>query len=168
MNIKCPRCGSSLKRVEYEGIYILKCPRDHGCWVNRNELGEIVRRKEKKMPGEYFEEVEKNVTPQTVETKVLTKDIRCPICNAECDKINYSYSSGIIIDHCPAGCGVWLDKGELEKIQAFAEYWDKRAVQVMAEKGITLEFDDDNKSSHRSGRGFLGNMLYSLYERFLG
>jgi Zn-finger nucleic acid-binding protein len=40
--------------------------------------------------------------------------------------VNYSYSSGIIIDRC-ADHGLWLDRGELEKVQINREAWAKKA-----------------------------------------
>jgi len=151
--------------VDYEGLFIFVCPQNDGYWLGRNDLGAIVKRRDAKISQKIFEAIEKDIVPKAVETRVLTKNIKCPICGTDCEKINYSYSSGIIIDHCPNGCGVWLDKGELEKIQAFSEFWDKKASEVMAEKGIVLKFDDESTASKR---GSFGNLLYSLYEKFLG
>ena len=165
MEIKCPKCKSTLKRVEYEDLFIFVCPRGDGSWVNGNDLGEIVKRRDAKISQKIFKAVEKDISPKNIETQVLTKDIKCPICGADCEKINYSYSSGIIIDHCPNGCGVWLDSGELEKIQAFSEFWDKKATEIMAEKGIVLDFDDE---AGRKRKGLFGNLLNSIYEKFLG
>jgi Zn-finger nucleic acid-binding protein len=39
--------------------------------------------------------------------------------------INYDYSSGIILDRCPEGHGLWLDGGELEKVQITREQSDE-------------------------------------------
>jgi len=39
--------------------------------------------------------------------------IKCPYCGVLMDKID---KSGVIIDKCPNDCGVWLDRGELDKI----------------------------------------------------
>ena len=36
--------------------------------------------------------------------------------------INYDYSSGIILDRCPQGHGLWLDAGELEQVQIVREH----------------------------------------------
>lgn len=39
--------------------------------------------------------------------------MKCPICNIE---LNMSERQGIEIDYCPTCRGVWLDRGELDKI----------------------------------------------------
>ncbi len=167
MNLICPKCNGALKRVEYEGLSNFSCPAGHGEWVNRDDLGEIVRRRQVEIPREYFEEFEKNSEPKPIETELLESDTKCPACGALCKKVNYAYSSGILIDHCPRGCGVWLDKGELEKIQAFCQFWDKRANEVLSEKGIDLlKFAE--KSEKTDSHGFMGNLITRIYDKFFG
>ena len=39
--------------------------------------------------------------------------MKCPICHAE---LRIAERQGIEIDYCPACRGVWLDRGELDKI----------------------------------------------------
>lgn len=39
--------------------------------------------------------------------------MKCPICNVD---LNMSERQGIEIDYCPTCRGVWLDRGELDKI----------------------------------------------------
>jgi len=39
--------------------------------------------------------------------------MKCPTCNTE---LKMSERSGIEIDYCPLCRGVWLDRGELDKI----------------------------------------------------
>jgi Zn-finger nucleic acid-binding protein len=34
---------------------------------------------------------------------------------------DYGFGSQIVIDTCEAGCGVWLDVGEVERIESFYE-----------------------------------------------
>ena len=44
--------------------------------------------------------------------------MKCPVCDIE---MRVSDREGVEIDHCPQCRGVWLDRGELEKIVARAE-----------------------------------------------
>ena len=37
---------------------------------------------------------------------------------------NYASNSGITIDRCGAGHGVWLDSEEIERVQSFVERWE--------------------------------------------
>lgn len=39
--------------------------------------------------------------------------MRCPLCNVD---LQMSERNGIEIDYCPTCRGVWLDRGELDKI----------------------------------------------------
>jgi Zn-finger nucleic acid-binding protein len=54
--------------------------------------------------------------------------LACPKCNGVMHPVNYSYSSGIIIDRC-ADHGIWLDRGELDKVQLSRETWAKKALE---------------------------------------
>ena len=49
--------------------------------------------------------------------------MNCPVCNVE---LRMSERQGIEIDYCPQCRGIWLDRGELDKIieRAKAEYDD--------------------------------------------
>ena len=42
--------------------------------------------------------------------------------------MNYSYDSGVVINVC-ADHGVWLDKGELERIEAYRDHWSQEAIR---------------------------------------
>lgn len=48
-----------------------------------------------------------------VESKINTYIMKCPSCNVN---LVMSERSGIEIDYCPECRGVWLDRGELDKI----------------------------------------------------
>jgi Zn-finger nucleic acid-binding protein len=84
--------------------------------------------------------------------------MKCPNCN---ETLVMADRQGIEIDYCPACRGVWLDKGELDKIversgqiqygdQSQADYYDRR--------------DDDYYKKHpnyprKKKRGFLGDFF---------
>lgn len=44
--------------------------------------------------------------------------VNCPVCN---ERLQITYRYDIEIDYCPKCRGVWLDKGELDKIIEFAK-----------------------------------------------
>lgn len=60
----------------------------------------------------------------------------CPKCNSRLTALNYSYHTGVIIDRCPKGHGIWFDGDELEKIQANKEHWNK---EINAHKKTYVE-----------------------------
>ena len=167
MKLLCPKCSATMEPVEYEGITIFRCPNGDGHWVFGNSLAEIVKKEEEKIPEEYFDEIAKSGSRIT-DQRGVAPDIKCPMCGAYCTKVNYSYSSGIIIDHCPNGCGIWLDEGELEKVQAFYEYWNKNATKFLEQSGASsgLEETEPMKEKHNRRQGIFG-LLESLYSGFL-
>jgi Zn-finger nucleic acid-binding protein len=53
--------------------------------------------------------------------------------------VNYQYSSGIIINRCGHAHGLWLDRGELQRIEAFMEGWEARVEEGQARFTSMLE-----------------------------
>jgi Zn-finger nucleic acid-binding protein len=85
--------------------------------------------------------------------------MNCPICNVT---LLMAEKQGIEIDYCPQCRGIWLDRGELEKIiekSAQVEVRDDRDY-----RGEKRHYDhDDHHDSHdykyKRKRGFLGDMF---------
>jgi Zn-finger nucleic acid-binding protein len=65
--------------------------------------------------------------------------MKCPICDIE---MRITQREGIEIDYCPQCRGVWLDRGELEKIVARVEGQESRARE---------RHDDDDDDEHDDG-----------------
>ena len=57
----------------------------------------------------------------------------CPVCNVD---LNMSERNGVEIDYCPKCRGVWLDRGELDKI---------------------IERNSDNKQSYDRPNNYFNN-----------
>ena len=80
-----------------------------------------------------------------------TSELTCPKCQAPMRSIE---RSGIIIDRCNECGGMFLDRGELEKLmEAEGTYNTSR--------GWRHDDDDDDRRGYRGKRrgGFLGGML---------
>ena len=116
----CPICKKKMIGKENEGISIDICPSCGGVWLDKDELYQIVEKRE----AQFSEEEKENINPQ--ETKQGTQtdmipELACPICGGLMKRFTYAATSGIIIDRCPKGDGIWLDNGELDKIQIYVE-----------------------------------------------
>lgn len=61
----------------------------------------------------------------------------CPVCQME---LRMSERQGIEIDYCPQCRGVWLDRGELDKI-----------IERSAAATIRRDDDDDDDYKHHAG-----------------
>jgi uncharacterized protein len=71
--------------------------------------------------------------------------MNCPKCNAP---LQMSQRQGVEIDHCPQCRGVWLDRGELDKII-------ERSSMLMPQREIreTYHHDDNHHDEEHSGHG---------------
>ena len=120
--MKCPRDATPLQPFMVEArVQVDRCSICRGLWLDKGELEEIQQTIERDhgklidMPhdtvGASFEQVRQE----------RQGPARCPRCDAEMETREYGYNSQVMIDACPDGCGVWLDNGELERLEAFYE-----------------------------------------------
>ena len=83
--------------------------------------------------------------------------MKCPNCN---ENLVMTDRQGVEIDYCPSCRGVWLDKGELDKIL-------ERSGQIQYGDKSQTEYDrrDDDyyqrhpNYHHKKKRGFLGDFF---------
>lgn len=109
---QCPRCKVPLKiHIVDEEEYDI-CTECGGMWLDRDEFHQATRERtvyEKvKTKGEYLK------APVRGEIEYIP----CIRCGKLMNRRNFGKISGVIIDRCKRH-GVWLDAGELEKIQHF-------------------------------------------------
>jgi Zn-finger nucleic acid-binding protein len=77
--------------------------------------------------------------------------MKCPIDNTD---LTISDRQGVEIDFCPQCRGVWLDRGELDKIIERSSGWDDGG------RGRNRRDDRDDDDDDQGGiRGFLGNLF---------
>jgi Zn-finger nucleic acid-binding protein len=123
--MKCPKCKTGLKHETYENVEIDRCSQCKGTWLDEGELAHIIAVKEEKFTPELIQKTVASVFSGVPEADQQDKH-PCPMCARPMRSLNYAYSSGIIIERCPASEGVWLDGAELERIQAHQEHWEKK------------------------------------------
>jgi Zn-finger nucleic acid-binding protein len=113
--MRCPRDQSELAARVYEAnVEIDECPTCAGCFLDRGELETIQAA------------MEREQTRATPPPAGSTRDpgeplVDCPRCGARMERRAYGLGSQTIIDACPEGCGLWLDGGELQELEAFYE-----------------------------------------------
>ncbi len=121
--LKCPRDGTTLHSRKYEAnIEVDLCPTCRGMWLDKGELEAIQETTER----DYSKELAASTGTEPLSVKQLQKQqergpIDCPKCHTAMEAREYGYSSQIIIDTCVEGCGVWLDKGEIQALEKFFE-----------------------------------------------
>ena len=102
----CPKCHEPMFVIEYESVEIDVCDECGGVWLDSGELELVLGQTE---PPPRPDKVAKPARGE--------KLLDCPVCVAKLVKAPYG-TSPVIVDRCPYADGVFLDKGELEAIQA--------------------------------------------------
>ena len=86
--------------------------------------------------------------------------MKCPSCN---ETLLMSDKKGIEIDYCPNCRGIWLDRGELEKImERSADHYSKKENYEADYKRYGYDkYRDDSygKHSHKKKESFLGDLF---------
>jgi len=107
MGIQCPSCHKPLKAVFYEGNSVRLCFQCKGMFLNKKKLQNIEESREIDIP-----------TDQPTPSRKHEVGRLCPECQISMKKVKKGRIRTTIIDVCEKCSGIWLDKGELESIQA--------------------------------------------------
>jgi len=91
-----------------EGIEVDICPLTKGIWLDLGEL-QVLTGLEADLP--YF----KDAVATSRETLWPS-----PTANCRLREIRFHPDYDVVIDYCPVSGGVWLDKGELDKLKEIA------------------------------------------------
>ncbi|MFN8610378.1 MAG: zf-TFIIB domain-containing protein [Vulcanimicrobiota bacterium] len=106
----CPRCQIGLNQIEIDGEKALMCPQCEGLMLRKLdhllELSEDQLRNSEACETLFADHPNVDVSPA----------VACPVCRQQMRRYIYSTDSGVTVDSCPNGHGVWLDDGELAKI----------------------------------------------------
>lgn len=79
--------------------------------------------------------------------------MKCPVCK-EVDLVMYD-RQGVEIDYCPNCRGVWLDRGELDKIIERSQAFQGTG-EVRAQPGRGYAGESDHHEDDHHGGGFWG------------
>ncbi len=106
--MRCCRCREEMLVVEYAQIEIDYCA-DCGIWLDSGELELILEEAGEEGP------VNKEASPPPA-GRHDDKPVKCPVCRRKMNKEPYDELVSSIVDRCPNGHGIWLDRGELREI----------------------------------------------------
>ncbi|MEW6355795.1 MAG: zf-TFIIB domain-containing protein [Planctomycetota bacterium] len=120
--MKCPKCSDSeLREMALpENLTIDMCPRCKGIWYDRGEIG-FQQELERDVPE--LEKVGKTRRPTCHD---------CPRCadGTKLEEMRYAIQADLMIDRCPKCEGIFLDKGELRKLESIAAKMDSFSARV--------------------------------------
>lgn len=84
--------------------------------------------------------------------------MKCPTCN---ETLLMSDKNGVEIDYCPKCRGIWLDRGELEKIiERSGEHYSKKENYDSDYKRYGYDkYSHDKKHPHKKKESFLSDFF---------
>ena len=146
--MQCPKCQQPLNGVDYQGVHIETCPACGGDWLDAGELESIVRARKARFNEAECLAIAQAAKITGVKLATLNRHLTCPSCGGTTHPVNYGDDSGIIIDKCAQCGGVWLERGEIEKIQELVEGWKDELPDDLAKYGpklrqVTADVDQD-------------------------
>lgn len=132
MSLHCPHDGTALERKTYEGkIEIDACAACGGMWLDEGELEAIQDTRERDYEKALRERHDSIAAGVTQARQLQSATIACVECSKPLDKREYGYGSQVVIDTCADGCGLWLDRGEIEQLEKFFERSQKEAAGMI-------------------------------------
>ena len=87
--------------------------------------------------------------------------MNCPVCNVT---LVMTERQGVEIDHCPQCRGVWLDRGELDKIIDRAKAWERDRGRDRGDDDDSRDRDDYLRRTRRAGDSY-DELTYPPHKR---
>jgi membrane associated rhomboid family serine protease len=103
---RCPKCGNPMLPVRIEDVTVDVCSGCQGIWFDPGELTRAA--------GIECSEAAGGVEMMAA----LQTDRRCAACGTMLLEREFSAGSGTRVDQCPQCRGIYLDRGEMARLQA--------------------------------------------------
>lgn len=118
--MKCPRDRTSMTTTRHEAaIEIDVCPSCQGTWLDKGELEAVQSKVAKDFKLGNLEPPSDFDFSFSKKMQDSFAAIDCPRCGKKMDTREYGYWSQVMVDVCPSGCGLWLDKNEFKALEVF-------------------------------------------------
>ena len=160
--LSCPRCQNALREQVFGAVTIDVCDACGGHWYDAGELARI----RELAPGER-PRTPADAAPRWVDSKPGL-EVLCPRCRRPLATERYGYSSDLVLDRCGNCNGMWVDAGELDRMDQLVAEWRRNLLEdesawlpklAAVESAIGHKLD----SAERPGR--LGALIGMLLDR---
>ena len=113
--LACPRCREQMQALRLGSTTARECAACGGLWLDPDSLQALSDGREERagVVSALAARVPSATTPPDI-----VRYVPCPVCNRLMNRKNFAQSSGVVLDVC-AKHGVWLDRGELERVLGF-------------------------------------------------
>jgi Zn-finger nucleic acid-binding protein len=122
----CPACRDvEMEKVDVHSVKVDRCPKCGGTWYDQGELKQLTDREG---DGDY-QWLNATLWQDADKVDVSEHSRRqCPTCAVPMASVRYG-DPPVNIEVCPLCFGIWLDKGEYEKVvEHFEQTVDSRTV----------------------------------------
>jgi Zn-finger nucleic acid-binding protein len=99
------------------GTTLRSCAACGGLWLDPESLQRLCDTREERAS---VVSVLAARVPTTGVAPDVVRYIPCPVCTKLMNRTNFAHSSGVILDVCKSD-GVWLDRGELQRVLGFVD-----------------------------------------------
>lgn len=117
VSLDCPRCAEPMQALALGSTSVHECGNCGGLWLDPTTMQKLcdARDEHAAVVSALAARVQTAAAaPETV------RYIPCPKCKKLMNRVNFAKSSGVVIDVCKTD-GVWLDRGELQRVMGFVE-----------------------------------------------
>ena len=113
--LRCPRCREDMQALRLGATSVHECAACGGLWLHPESLQKLSDGREERagIVSALAERVPTAAAPPDI-----VRYVPCPVCGRLMNRKNFAQSSGVVLDVC-AKHGVWLDRGELERVLGF-------------------------------------------------
>ena len=118
---QCPVDDFTLKAETYEGVEIDTCPHCSGVWLDAGELEVLQNTQDSDFRGVPSVASDDVVAAEAMSRARTEAPRICVVCDDVMAKKEYAFSSQVMVDQCPRGHGIWLDRHELSRLEKFFE-----------------------------------------------
>lgn len=115
--LPCPRCNETMTALRLGSTSVRECGACGGLWLDPASLESLCN------THEAHAGIAGALAARTPTSTVAPDQVRyvpCPACTKLMNRVNFAKTSGVIMDVCKPH-GVWLDRGELERVIGFVE-----------------------------------------------
>ena len=115
--LPCPRCAETMTGLTLGDVDVRECGACGGLWLDPATLQRLCDSREQHAAITGMLAARGPTAGVPVDT---VRYVPCPSCHKLMNRVNFARSSGVIMDVCKPH-GVWLDRGELERVVGFVD-----------------------------------------------
>ena len=159
MPMPCPRCTELLQALKLGATTARECAACGGLFLDPESLQTLCNGREEH--SAVVSALAARVPASSVQLDVV-RYVPCPRCTKLMNRVNFSKSSGVIMDVCKTD-GVWLDRGELQRVIGFVE---AGGLAVARDREKERLVDEQRRlaaaqAGRAAGAGSIGEYMYT-------